>query len=87
MLSWNIKGLNAPEKRKTILRELGSQKIQIGFLQETHLRETGSTRLIGITPLSTIMVLWTPSQKGFALPRYLGHFWINGVMGKIESWQ
>lgn len=38
VISRNVKGLNRPEK-KTILRELESQKPQISFIQETHFKE------------------------------------------------
>uniref|UniRef100_A0A8C1R9D1 exodeoxyribonuclease III n=1 Tax=Cyprinus carpio TaxID=7962 RepID=A0A8C1R9D1_CYPCA len=37
--TWNVKGSNNPIKRKAILNSLKKDKIQIAFLQETHLSD------------------------------------------------
>lgn len=37
--TWNVKGSNNPMKRKAILNSLKKDKIQIAFLQETHLSD------------------------------------------------
>lgn len=37
--TWNVKGSNNPGKRKAILNSLTKDKIQIAFLQETHLSD------------------------------------------------
>uniref|UniRef100_A0A8C5MZE9 exodeoxyribonuclease III n=1 Tax=Leptobrachium leishanense TaxID=445787 RepID=A0A8C5MZE9_9ANUR len=42
IVSHNVRGLNQPEKRRRLLRDLASLKISIAFLQETHFR-TAST--------------------------------------------
>uniref|UniRef100_A0A8C5M552 Endonuclease/exonuclease/phosphatase domain-containing protein n=1 Tax=Leptobrachium leishanense TaxID=445787 RepID=A0A8C5M552_9ANUR len=38
-VSYNVRGLNSPEKRRKILRELRAQKTSIAFLQETHFKQ------------------------------------------------
>lgn len=38
VVSWNVNGLNQPEKRTMVLREINRLKAHIGFLQETHFR-------------------------------------------------
>lgn len=38
MISHNIRGLNIPEKRVSLLRELKKGRLQFVFLQETHFR-------------------------------------------------
>lgn len=37
--TWNIRGSNNVKKRKSVLNSLKKDKIQIGFLQETHLTD------------------------------------------------
>lgn len=36
LVSWNVKGLNVPEKHSSCLAELWRQRPQVAFLQETH---------------------------------------------------
>nr|ACO52043.1 LINE-1 reverse transcriptase homolog [Aquarana catesbeiana] len=38
IISHNVRGLNVPEKRTSLLRELQKGKPQIVYLQETHFR-------------------------------------------------
>lgn len=40
ILSWNVRGLNVPEKRGIVLRELHRLKVQICYIQETHFVNT-----------------------------------------------
>uniref|UniRef100_A0A8C5PDA6 Uncharacterized protein n=1 Tax=Leptobrachium leishanense TaxID=445787 RepID=A0A8C5PDA6_9ANUR len=40
LVSYNVRGLNTPEKRKKILRELWAQRASVvAFLQETHFKK------------------------------------------------
>ena len=45
VLSYNVKGLNNPVKRKKILNQLKQYKCQIAFLQETHLSDAEHEKL------------------------------------------
>uniref|UniRef100_A0A8C5LXQ3 Endonuclease/exonuclease/phosphatase domain-containing protein n=1 Tax=Leptobrachium leishanense TaxID=445787 RepID=A0A8C5LXQ3_9ANUR len=38
LLSYNVRGLNIPEKRSRLLRDLRSMRTSVAFLQETHFR-------------------------------------------------
>lgn len=42
---WNVKGLNSPIKRNTVLNHLKSLNTRIAFLQETHLRPSDHLKL------------------------------------------
>lgn len=46
-VSWNVKSLNHPTKRKKVLTHLRKLKVGIAFLQETHLRTFDHFRLRG----------------------------------------
>jgi len=46
-VSWNVKSLNHPVKRKRVLTHLNHLKADIAFLQETHLRTVDQFRLRG----------------------------------------
>lgn len=46
-VSWNVKSLNHPLKRKKVFTHLKQLKINIAFLQETHLRTVDHSRLRG----------------------------------------
>ena len=45
LLSWNMKGANLAMKRKKLLLYLKQKKVDICFLQETHLNNDESTKL------------------------------------------
>lgn len=45
IISYNVKGLNTPEKRTIILSELWRLKAQVAFIQETHFRQDRIPRL------------------------------------------
>lgn len=45
-MSWNVKGLNHPVKRKNVFSHLKQLKAQITFLQETHICNSDSSRLL-----------------------------------------
>ena len=45
VLSYNVKGLHNPIKRKKVLNQLKQYKCQIAFLQETHLSDTEHEKL------------------------------------------
>lgn len=45
MASWNLKGLNHVIKKKKVLTYLKSSKVDIAFVQETHLNKTESLKL------------------------------------------
>ncbi|CAH2250629.1 Hypothetical predicted protein, partial [Pelobates cultripes] len=45
VVTQNCRGLNAPEKRAHLLRELKQQHVSVALLQETHLRVTDTRRL------------------------------------------
>uniref|UniRef100_A0A8C5PIJ7 Reverse transcriptase domain-containing protein n=1 Tax=Leptobrachium leishanense TaxID=445787 RepID=A0A8C5PIJ7_9ANUR len=45
LLSYNVRGLNTPQKRTKILRELRAQRTMVAFLQETHFRGDSSSTL------------------------------------------
>ena len=45
ILSYNVRGLNSPEKRKKILKEISYLKADLTFLQETHLSHASNIRL------------------------------------------
>ncbi len=44
-MSWNVKGLNHLVKRNRVLAHLRQLKVEVAFLQETHLRSTDQSRL------------------------------------------
>ncbi len=44
-LSWNVKSLNHPVKRKKVFTHLKQLKPEIAFLHETHLRTTDLFRI------------------------------------------
>uniref|UniRef100_A0A8C5PTB1 Reverse transcriptase domain-containing protein n=1 Tax=Leptobrachium leishanense TaxID=445787 RepID=A0A8C5PTB1_9ANUR len=39
LVTYNVRGLNTPEKRKQVLRELRAHKASVAFLQETHFKQ------------------------------------------------
>lgn len=45
IVSWNVKSLNLPVKRKRVLTHLQQLKTDIAFLQETHLRISDHSRI------------------------------------------
>lgn len=45
IIFWNCKGLNRPIKRGNVLTHLKKLEMDIGFLQETHLRDQDHKRL------------------------------------------
>uniref|UniRef100_A0A8C5LKV7 Reverse transcriptase domain-containing protein n=1 Tax=Leptobrachium leishanense TaxID=445787 RepID=A0A8C5LKV7_9ANUR len=45
-LTYNVKGLNVPEKRGRLMRELLSLRTAVAFLQETHFRARDPPRLL-----------------------------------------
>uniref|UniRef100_A0A8C5PLK8 Endonuclease/exonuclease/phosphatase domain-containing protein n=1 Tax=Leptobrachium leishanense TaxID=445787 RepID=A0A8C5PLK8_9ANUR len=45
LLTYNVRGLNTPQKRTKILRELRAQKAAVAFIQETHFRGDSSPTL------------------------------------------
>lgn len=47
IISWNVKSLNHPVKRKKFLSHLSQLNVGIAFLQETHLRICDQSRLRG----------------------------------------
>lgn len=46
ILSWNVKGLNHPIKRKKVLSHLKYLKKEIAFLKETHICSSDNERLL-----------------------------------------
>uniref|UniRef100_A0A3B4T4G4 Reverse transcriptase domain-containing protein n=1 Tax=Seriola dumerili TaxID=41447 RepID=A0A3B4T4G4_SERDU len=44
-ISWNIRGVNSPIKRKKMLTYLKRQKVDIAFIQESHLTDTEHLKL------------------------------------------
>lgn len=44
-LTYNVRGLNSPEKRHMVLRELERSAAEIIFLQETHIAQDSNFRL------------------------------------------
>uniref|UniRef100_A0A8C5WE51 Reverse transcriptase domain-containing protein n=1 Tax=Leptobrachium leishanense TaxID=445787 RepID=A0A8C5WE51_9ANUR len=47
LLSYNVHGLNTPEKRSKLMEELHILRASVAFLQETHFREGGAPSLGG----------------------------------------
>lgn len=45
LVTWNVKGLNHPIKRKKVLTHLKNMGADIAFIQETHLKMSDNTRL------------------------------------------
>lgn len=45
VVTWNVKGLNTPEKRSMVLLDLHRQKADIAFLQVTHFRADSIPKL------------------------------------------
>lgn len=45
IITWNVKGLNNPIKRKKVLTHLKNKNADIVFIQETHLKTSDSSRL------------------------------------------
>ena len=46
LVSWNVKGLNHPVKRRKVFSHLKQLKAEIAFLQETHIRSSDNVRLL-----------------------------------------
>lgn len=46
LLSWNVKGLNHPVKRRRVFSHIKQLKAAIIFLQETHIRNSDNSRLM-----------------------------------------
>lgn len=46
IVSWNVKGLNHPVKRRKVFSHLKQLKTDIVFLQETHVRASEHSRLM-----------------------------------------
>ena len=46
LLSWNVKGLNHPIKRRKVFSHLKHLKTEVTFLQETHIRSSDNNRLL-----------------------------------------
>lgn len=46
IVSWNVKGLNHPVKRKKVLTHLKQLNTDIAFLHETHLRSPDNSRFL-----------------------------------------
>lgn len=44
-ISWNIRGINSPIKRKKMLTYLKRQKVDIAFIQESHLTDSEHLKL------------------------------------------
>lgn len=45
ILSLNVNGLNSPKKRRAVITKLKKEKLQVIFLQETHLSQTEHEKL------------------------------------------
>lgn len=45
-VSWNVKGLNHPIKRKKVISHLKQLKAEIVFLQETHIRSSDNSHFL-----------------------------------------
>lgn len=45
ILTYNVRGLNSPQKRRLILRELEKLEADIIFLQETHITQDSNVKI------------------------------------------
>ena len=67
LISWNVKGLNNPAKRKKCLSFLKSKNCDIAFLQETHL-PLGEERKLRVGWVShTLVSCGTSKSRGVAI--------------------
>ena len=77
MVTWNVRGMAAPSKRRRVLAYLKRQGVQIAFLQETHmslegiksLRRTWPGQVFG-TSVSTYargVLIWLAQGVPFVL--------------------
>lgn len=66
-LSWNIKGANLAIKRKKLLLYLKQKKVDICFLQETHLNNEESTKLQRDWVGKIFYSAYSSSQRGICI--------------------
>lgn len=67
IISYNVKGLNSPIKKKKILLQLKHFKCQVAFLQETHLSDDEHLKLkkiLGRQSLLLIPLFWEKKRGG-----------------------
>lgn len=81
-VSWNVKSLNHPVKRKKVLTYLSKLKVGIAFLQETHLRTFDHFRLRGGWIGQSFHSNFHSKSRGVAI---LVNKSIPLVVSKIES--
>lgn len=74
MISWNVRGINAPNKRGRIKSRLDSSKDDIFLLQETKLShkmyhkivakwtQFGSPHMQGVGASGGLLTLWNPKK-------------------------
>lgn len=66
-ISWNVKSLNHPVKRKKVLLHLDYLKADIAFLQETHLQVADQIRLTGGWIGQTFHSSFNSKTRGLAI--------------------
>ncbi|KAM7402819.1 hypothetical protein PAMP_018030 [Pampus punctatissimus] len=81
-VSWNVKSLNHPVKRKKVLVHLNNLKTDIAFLQETHLRVADHCRLRGDWIGQTYHSNFNSKTRGVAI---VINKRIPFIMSKVES--
>ncbi len=62
-VSWNVKSLNHPIKRKKVLSHLRNLNVGIAYLQETHLRTSDHFQLGGDGLANRIILIFIPSPE------------------------
>lgn len=75
VVSYNVKGLHSPIKRKKILNQLRKINCQIAFLQETHLSDTEHDKLKKSWADKVFLLIAPVRQKEGGL--YLIHRQVN----------
>uniref|UniRef100_A0A3Q1G7L0 exodeoxyribonuclease III n=1 Tax=Acanthochromis polyacanthus TaxID=80966 RepID=A0A3Q1G7L0_9TELE len=66
-LSWNVKGANVAIKRKKLLLYLKQKKVDVCFLQETHLDNEESTKLQRDWVSKIFYSAYSSSQRGVCI--------------------
>uniref|UniRef100_A0A8C5LSB4 exodeoxyribonuclease III n=1 Tax=Leptobrachium leishanense TaxID=445787 RepID=A0A8C5LSB4_9ANUR len=68
LLTYNVKGLNIPEKRRRLMRDLGALRSSVVFLQETHFRsDTPPTLTSRLFPDGFFSNYTTAKSRGTAI--------------------
>lgn len=67
LMTWNVQGLNHPNKRKKVITFIKSKRCDIAFLQETHLLTQESRKLCRDWVGHVSASCWNSHSRGVAI--------------------